>query len=441
MMSSDMKAEPLLACDLPDRPVLDDRRRLVLLKAGFTFIGLASSILWNTLLLSVSLLIELFGDSVVSTACLAQNIVCATTMVATTIMNVHPPRHTMIYICDAALLSMTVLGGVLIACLHLRWLPLPLFCALVALNGFCTGIVQIFGASLSGLFSALSPLVPTALLVGEAASPLAATFLSLLVDQLRLGSFQATILSLCSPLAFLVLGMAALRVPARVSSESDPQVKPLHTIHKAGRDPNETEMARPNELLWIKRQTSRTERIWARVATLTFNAAAVFIATGTWCFALCVFPHVASALCESDGDSSDTCVGRLTHRMIAASNIAAFAGRIGGGAISNVQLVNLVLEAFVLAIMGGLWVGTAEGTLPLLLAQPLSSIVAAAPLTFGVVGSGAISLWANALLARLSLEAQSRCNHSNLSPCPFTMQVSFASLQLGALGGTGVSFF
>ena len=436
---SDSKTEPLLACDVPAVGSVEENRRLLLLKAGFTFIGLASSILWNTLLLSVSLLIDLYGDSVVSTACLAQNIVCATTMVATTAMNVHPSRQTMVFICDAAILCMMAIGAVLISCLHMRWLPLPLFCTLVACNGLCTGIVQIFGASLSGLFSALSPSVPTALLVGEAASPLAATLISLLVGQMALGAYEATILSLCSPLAFLVLGVVALRVPVRVSAESNAQVKPLHRARSTGGDPNQMVMAHPNEMLWVKRQTSRTERIWARVVTLTSNALAVFIATGAWCYALCVFPHVATALCVREPGGS-ACVGTLTQRMIAASNVAAFAGRIAGGAISRVHLTTLVLEAFCLATFGGLWAGAAQGNLPSLLAQPLSVLVWPAPLAFGVAGSGAISLWANALLARLSLEAQSRCNHSNLSPCPFTMQISFASLQLGALGGTGASF-
>ena len=100
----------------------------------FATLGLGSSVLWNQLLLSADVLIALFGESALSTACLSQNSLCAATMIFFTFFPIQQSRRCSIILAIISYGAMVGCGAALMYLIHFSKLTLPMFVGLVALS-------------------------------------------------------------------------------------------------------------------------------------------------------------------------------------------------------------------------------------------------------------------------------------------------------------------
>ena len=413
----------------------------------FGVLGLCSSILWNQLLLSVGLLVKLFGDSAISIACTSQNVLCGLVMwvltfapasVAMEARGGDQHRARSIMLLAAAVLCMLGLGTALSATLVLHRLPMWLFVVLVALDGAATGTAQIVGASLGGMLSGANSDAAAALLVGEAAAPLLAALCAALISLAPThdDEYQRTLVALPLPMSVLLLALVALRTLYRAKPPGGVPLE-CQTLGITGSKPEGTSFIR------------------MRVRQLLPSAACVCACCFTWIFFLCSAPAVAAGLCgtpptaaqpspppspasaalvgEGGGQASD-CVAAVSSLMVGVSNVAAFTGRLVGGVLPPgcSPTWMLSLETIVMVLLG----------FGAILMTEARSEGLAEPAVVGGALSAGLTLWCNCLLMRLSAAAQKQAGteHSILCPCPITAQISWVAIQTGCLGGSLLSF-
>lgn len=462
------KYEPLLLGDAR-RPSKDLTRTQV--SFIFCVLGLCSSILWNQLLLSVGLLVELFGDEVISIAATSQNLLCTVVMWVLTFAPASVAmkargagdQHRMrqISLAIMAVACMLCLGAALVVALLVRRLPLWLLVALVAIDGAATGAAQIVGASLAGMLSGTSSDAAGALLLGEAAAPLLTALCAALVSlQPALGdAYESTLVALSLPMGVLMLALVALRMLYR---SNPPGGVPLEckTLGIAGSD------------------ASGAALISRRVRALLPNAACVSALCAVWIFLLCSTPTIAAGLCRSGTSSSASgdgegmlpsegggeggggellsdpqladerrCVVAVPSLMVGVSNVSAFLGR----------LIGAVLPPICVPGLGGRPTSVLAVETIAVVMLSLGAVFAAETLSEGegggmggvgdpsVVGgtlSAVVTLWCNALLMRLSSVAQRSAGseHNIMCPCPITAQISWVAIQTGCVGGSALSF-
>merc|ERR1719203_252106 len=182
-----VRVEPLL--ENPRAKVLTEQRVELL----FGAVGLATSVLWNQLMLGVDILVEQFGQAALAQAATFQNISCAGTMLFFTMMPKRLSVKTISGLCMSGFAVMTALAFLFHQLLSQKQAKAELFLAVVVVNGVCTGMTQNLAASLSGNFDA----APKALLLGESLAPFVGVSLSMLVRLLGCESVAA--LPLTSP--------------------------------------------------------------------------------------------------------------------------------------------------------------------------------------------------------------------------------------------------
>ena len=407
----------------------------------FGVLGLCSSILWNQLLLSVGLLVSLFGESAISYAATAQNLLCAAVMwlltfapqsVAMKARGGDQHRDRSIMLAAAAVICMIALGAAICLFLMVRQLPLWLFIVIVAFDGAATGTAQIVGASLGGMLSGSSSDAAGALLLGEAAAPLLTALCSALSSlNPAHDAYRSTLASLALPMAILALALVALRM--------------LYRARPPGGVPLEC------KTLGITSSSAEgASIISSRFRALLPNAACVGALCLLWIFFLCSIPAVAAGLCRAGPDHADgqangqangqaaqgvgECLQGVPSLMVGASNVAAFIGRLIGGILPPgcIPTWGLVLESVIIVV----------GGFAAILATEAFEEGVAQPVAFGGAMSAGLTLWCNALLMRLSAAAQSSAGpeHSIMSPCPITAQISWVAIQTGCVCGSALSF-
>jgi hypothetical protein len=398
----------------------------------FSVLGLCSSVLWNQLLLSVDLLVELFGESAISIAATSQNLLCALVMWVLTFApasvamkargSASDHRARQIVLAAGAVICMLVLAAALSLSLIVRQLPVWLFVILVAADGAATGTAQIVGASLGGMLSGASSDAAGALLLGESAAPLLTALCSALVSlQPGHDAYHSTLSTLALPMVVLMLALVALR---KLYVANPPGGVPLEctTLGIAG----------SNE--------EGSSFISMRVRALLPNALCVGGLCAVWIFFLCSVPAVAAGLCGPSGTQApgaplSHCMQSVPPLMVGISNVSAFLGRLLGGVLPPgcVPWWALVVETVGVVVIASSTVLAAE-------AGSFEGIGSAT--SFGGALSAAITLWCNVLLMRLSASAQRSAGpeHSILCPCPITAQISWVAIQSGCVGGSALSF-
>lgn len=394
----------------------------------FAMLGLCSSILWNQLLLSVGLLVKLFGESAISIAASSQNVLCALVMwvltfapasVAMKVRGGEDHRSRQIMLAGLSIACMLGIGAALGLSMIVRELPLWLFVALVALDGAATGSAQIVSASLGGMLSGSSSDASGALLLGEAAAPLLTALCSALVS-LQPGhddSYRTTLTTLALPMVVLLLALVALLK--------------LYTANPPGGVPVEC------KTLGIASSNAEgASFVSMRTRALLPNASCVCALCMIWIYFLCSVPAVAAGLCGVGAEqaSSSRCLETVPSLMVGISNVAAFIGRLVGGMLPPGCLPTWALFAETAAV-------AALGMAAILWTETLHAGVTS-PQIFGGALSGLLTLWCNALLMRLSAAAQRGAGpaHSILCPCPITAQISWVAIQTGCVAGSTLSF-
>ena len=389
----------------------------------FGVLGLCSSILWNQLLLSVGLLVSLFGERAISIAATAQNILCALVMwvltfapasVAMRARGGGDHRTRQLILAAAAVICMLALGAALCGALLLKSLPMWLFIVLVTLDGAATGTAQIVGASLGGMLSGASSDASGALLLGEAAAPLLTALCSALVSlqPSHHDMYSATLATLALPMAALALALVALRK--------------LHLANPPGGVPLECKT-----LGIATSNPDGASRVSMRFRALLPNAGCVGALCLTWIFFLCSVPAIAAGLC---GASSGHCLEAVPSLMMGVSSVAAFVGRLVGGILPPGCMPSWALFAETCAVV--------VVSICAILATEARSEPVAHPPAVGGAMSAVLTLWCNALLMRLSAAAQRSAGpeHSIMCPCPYTAQISWVAIQTGCVAGSSLSF-
>lgn len=272
-----------------DEPLVLQEARVVpvwQLQAIFALLGLASSVLWNQLLLCVGLLSALFGEATISRMALAQNAACALVMILITGVPWQPSRPCTTWLVVALLVSMIALAGVLIWSLQSRSLSLPLFVVLVAINGVGTGGVQILSASLSGMLSGVSSQIPLALLVGEAGSPLVTTAVASALGRGFGSEYTNAIATLLPTLLIMSVALgAALRLRALGGNEPQPAFGISAELSARGTPPRPLTLGRG-----LSRRDSKPF-VQSRLRAMVVPAAVTCVATGVWIYLLCALPR------------------------------------------------------------------------------------------------------------------------------------------------------
>jgi len=361
-------------------------------------IGLASSVLWNQLMLCVTVLTGLFGKPALARAATAQNALCALAMVLLTFGQRLVPQmdvRSRLTLCAASFVVMLGLGMALASMLHDADAPEHIFLTLVALNGLCTGMAQNLAASLSTMFEGASG----ALLFGESMSPLVAVAIAACAESLG----QVASLTLLLAEGFVLGALLAIAWVARAKAAAP-------SASSAGQCLCEGGEAR--------------EYVLHRFSQLLGNTAVAFFACCIWVFLLCSSPFISEGLCRGSACSN------LPSRMISVANVAATLGRFLGLKVNGRSwLPALVLESLMLLGFGMLVIfASAFAELPAMSFQ--------AALAVALCISGGLTLWSNFLLMRNDHSAQSTCGHSVLLPCHVTTEIMWLSIQVGSITGT-----
>jgi len=391
-------------------PNLDGKSSTLLVQIAFALIGLASSALWNQLMLCVVVLTELYGKSALAQAATAQNAMCAMAMIILTFGQRLIPTAQMsaryrLFLCACSLLSMIMfsLGFVFASTVYHVEGAKEVFLLIVGLNGLCTGMSQNLAASIS----TISPGASGALLFGESMSPLVAVAICTLTELSRCSSVeQAAAWTLLQAQIFVIAAFVAcifLWYSGAVNGTAAPTI--VECVIEGG---------------------EAREYVLHRVAQLICNAVVAFCCCCAWVFLLCSSPFIAEGLCGSN----ELCSTLLPQRMISISNMAATFGRLMGLKVGtqpwlpSLVVEGLMLLCFVLLItfacIGGRLV---EASFTTALAMGLSIF-------------GGLTLWSNFLLMRNDHSAQRSCGHSIILPCHVTTEVMWLAIQLGSIAGT-----
>lgn len=393
-------AEPLLG-EKPQRPSSETRK----VELIFAVVGLATSIVWNQLMLCVQALVELFGNSALATAATSQNALCAAAMIAFTVLPLARHYTSRLRVCMGGFAVMMALGAGFTVAFQYRELPAVAFLLAVAVNGICTGTVQSLAASLSGSY----PHAPGALLLGESCASMVAVATSLVVRSFGLEVFTESAVCLVAAQTFLLAALLALAALSGMAPTTTMDADTLGAC-LTGTNPEYKEYA-------IR-----------RLGELVGNSVVAFVACMMWVFLLCSTPFMATGLCGSD----EECAGALPALVISAANLSAVLGRCLGLRLRNSSAAGLLAEAALLA--GG---GLAAVRLCVLSAAPAGGLWAfVGPARIGASIGVAITVWSNCLLMRNDHNAQAGCGHSVLAPCPVTTQVTWIAIQLGSIAGT-----
>jgi|EP00927_Polykrikos_kofoidii_P038370 hypothetical protein len=369
----------------------------------FMIIGLASSVLWNQLMLSVGYLVELFGDSSLASAASAQNVFCAVAMGVFTLF----PKLSLgfrVQACVLANIVMMIVGS------SLSWGSFEKahnqahFLAAVSLNGICTGIAQNMAASISGSY----PGGAGALLLGESLAPAVTVVIHVLVSTLGLSTPAATAVSLCIA-QFVLLAAVVCLFRLRSISPTEPAKDTLVACCDGGDATEELAMK--------------------RLAELMGNSLVAFLACFMWCFVLCSSPYIADGLCSGDAN----CKAQLPTTMLGMANIAAVGGRALGmiRTKSTTTRIRLLFQTLLQGVAGFALVwfcvkGSGEAAVMF-------------PFVIGITVSVSLTVYSNVLLMWNDQNAQASCCHSGMAPCALTTQLLWLAIQTGSIGGTFVS--
>jgi hypothetical protein len=412
---------PEQAAKYPSSTVAAPNRQL--LSATFAVLGLGTSVLWNQLLLSTDVLIMLFGESALSQACLSQNLCCAATMIGLTFFPVPWSRSASIRIAAGCYALMVAVGAALVYCLHTENLPRATFVALVAADGVLTGLVQLQVSGLAGFLSICQDCpdestevdLGSALLVGEAASPLVTTAIYSVVQTLGRSPYEQAVITISVSGVFLVTGVALSWSLLRMQLELS---EPLPLGKQLKDDPED----------------GSENYFWKAMRKLRPFACAIFCCGAVWIFLLCSFPYIASGLCTGQGSARQTadCTTKLPSMMVVAANSAAFFGRVLGKHLPKHE-THVLYEASAFLVLGPLAAHMSES-------DQARTLSAAFDFPMGIALSGILILWCNCLLIRLFALAQGSVSHSLANRCPITSQVTWVALQVGCVVGTGMSF-
>eukprot|EP00927_Polykrikos_kofoidii_P025988 TRINITY_DN23245_c0_g1_i1.p1 TRINITY_DN23245_c0_g1~~TRINITY_DN23245_c0_g1_i1.p1 ORF type:complete len:418 (-),score=40.53 TRINITY_DN23245_c0_g1_i1:232-1428(-) len=386
-------AEPLL-------PPVEKRTRWI-----FVVVGLATSIVWNQVMLSVGVLVLLYGEPALARAASVQNVACALSMVLWTMS---PSISLRIRIMLAALANAGMVVLSLLLALGILWsIPFHVFLLLVAANGFCTGTAQSLGASLSGSFEGAA----AALLLGESCAPPITVAINVLWMLAAVqNSRTAAAAAFCTVevvlfAAIVLLWRLSQTPPTAFGSDCDT----TGSCQRAGG------LARDYTL--------------RRLSELVRNALVASTACMIWVSILCSAPFISAGLCAGD----EHCTASTPALMLSSANFAAFGGRMLGMRFQGAKtgtfgLTVLFLEALLLMFLG-------FGAVWLVIERPPAKLLAQ-PTFAAVSGSVFFTLWCNFLLMRNHHSAQASCGHSIAAPCPITSQIMWLSIQVGFILGT-----
>lgn len=397
-----------------EQPLLRKRASVdvvgALLQAAFAVIGLASSILWNQLMLCVAVLTQLFGKPALAKAATSQNCCCAVAMLFLTfgprLLRWNLSACQRLILCACSYLVMIGLGLVLAQMLRAGEPAEELFLILVAINGLCTGLVQNVAASLSTSVPGAS----SALLFGESLSPLLAVSIAIMAETLMSKGgvadlHEASFYTIVTAEIFVCIAIVGVAFAWRSDSLSNPEHGTIADALETG--------------------GYREEYFWERMHVLFCNSCVALLACCAWVFLLCASPFIAEGLCQEAG-----CAEILPQRMISIANIAATLGRFLALKVSHAPgAPMLVLESLSLLALGLLivlpcvWHWVPE--------MPFSEA-----LVTGLPIAGGITLWSNSLLMRNDHSSQAACGHSIYAPCPVTTEITWLSLQVGSISGT-----
>ena len=389
----------------------------------FAMLGLCSSILWNQLLLSVGLLVKLFGESAISIAASSQNVLCALVMWVLTL-----PASVAMKVRGGEDHRSRQIAGRPLHCVHAgdwrstctiddcaRAAPLALCCSR-ALDGAATGSAQIVSASLGGMLSGSSSDASGALLLGEAAAPLLTALCSALVS-LQPGhddSYRTTLTTLALPMVVLLLALVALLK--------------LYNANPPGGVPVEC------KTLGIASSNAEgASFVSMRTRALLPNASCVCALCMIWIYFLCSVPAVAAGLCGVGAEqaSSSRCLETVPSLMVGISNVAAFIGRLVGGMLPRAACPRGALRRD--SGGGRFWHGR----------HPVDRTLHAGVTSLQIFGgalSGLLTLWCNALLMRLSAAAQRGAGLRTASCAPPNHCANLVNATRLDVAGSALSF-
>lgn len=417
-------------------PLLSGELTTNITRLLFAVLGFASSILWNQLLLSVGLLVQLFGDHAIGVAATSQNALCTAAMVVLTFAPHHiavtargdDRRERSIALCRISVALMLVLGLALTASLLIHRLPLALFVLLVCINGVATGTTQVVSASLGGMLSGRASAANGALLVGEAAAPLLTTLMAAGATYAESSdTYLSTVISLILPLVALCAALAALQRLSRDQAQLDTLPSECNTMGTMLSDVSSDAQ-------------SVLKRRMHQVRSSVVATCAICV---VWVFFLSSVPYIADGLCSTDTQVANTagdvarCIAHVSPLMVGASNVAAFVGRWGGTFLPVGTPRVLVREAAVLFVGVGSLTLLAEGPGEVPLVAPLGAATVGLGLSFG------LTLWTNVLLMRLSRAGHASADnpHSLKAQCPVAAQMTWVAIQSGCMVGSVLSLF
>jgi len=377
------------------------------LQAVFLLDGLATSILWNQLMLCVGTLTRRFGKSALATAAMSQNVLCAATMLFLVML---PRRVTLkprLVVCGIGFVAMAILAVIFQVVFDQQEVAQEVFLAMVALTGMSTGITQNLAASISGSFIG----APRKLLLGESMSPLVAagTSIGLRAFCHCCGITIIETTTLYASCLFLLLSVLAL-CSLWGATPTNPNL--CDTIDNC-----------------ITNTPATRQYKWRRVGETVGNSMVAMLACCTWVALLCSTPFLAEALCGSDS----TCTSELPPVAISAANAAAALGRAVGLRCENGSRLWLLCESALLFVAGMYAIrACASGQVPL-------SGGVLPPFWFGVLLVTALTLWSNFVLMRNDHNAQHSSRHCPSLPSPVTTQIMWLAIQVGSIAGTYMS--
>lgn len=369
----------------------------------FTLVGLSTSVLWNSMMLCVDVLVAFYGASGLASAASSQNVLCGVAMLFFTVAPLGRSIRFRANICTASVVTMALIGVGFAIAIHARALEKTYFLAAVAVNGICTGAAQNMAASLSGDF----PGAPAAFLLGESYAPLVTVVISLVVMKFDLDAYTAAAVKLLLSEVFMIAAVVAL---CRLRS-----TKPKR---------NTIQCDTFGRCLTFGGEAK--EYAFRRLADLFGNCIVAFVACLIWVFLLCSSTFMSSGLC---GDDS-SCTALLPTLMISAANFAAVGGRMIGLKRKHASLRCIMLESLLLCGLG-VWLIRASVS-----SQLLEVFAFASPIKIGLVVAFALTLWSNYTLMCNDHNAQDGCGHSIIAPCPLTTQIMWVAIQSGSLTGT-----
>jgi len=400
------------------------------LQSTFIFLGLSTSVLWNQLLLSSTVLISLFGDSALAHACLAQNLCSALTMIGLTMMPIDFDQKQQIQISAFCFGGMLLIGGLVVHGFMAETMTFTFFGGLVGILGLLTGLVQLQIGSLAGVLSQSRKTKATdngdmtvnggslsdSVLMGNTASPLVTTAVFMAtqhfyVDQAtgNVDEFQAANMTLGFAMLALLIG-TCLVLSLLATKLCVPEIVQIGDIYEDGFENQEDAEQTAKLVEYVNKVIRKLKHIgWA-----------VLVVGIYWIFFFCQLPYIDAGLTVGTNVSPR----KLTPLLVATANVAAFCGCFFGQHLSRSYTI---LEAYVMALVGISLVYFAMKT-------PVS-----APTEVAIMFAFVSIFWCSSLVIRLFARAQATMGHSLDRKCPITSQVTWVALQTGCVTGTLVA--